>query len=144
MKWVTDDAMEGDGVFNGDMGFIETILESERKIVIRFDDDKIAHYEYNQLEEVVHAYAVTIHKSQGSEYPIVVMPVTWFPPMLMSRNILYTAVTRAKKIVVLVGDEKYMKMMVDRTDVSQRNTALSWKISRQAEFIETMGNKVKI
>jgi exodeoxyribonuclease V alpha subunit len=143
MKWVTDDAMEGDGVFNGDMGFIETILESERKMVIRFDDDKIAHYEYNQLEEVVHAYAVTIHKSQGSEYPIVVMPVTWFPPMLMSRNILYTAVTRAKKIVVLVGDEKYMKMMVDRTDVSQRNTALNWKINRQAEFIETMGEKVK-
>lgn len=143
MKWVTDDSIEGDGVFNGDMGFIETILESERKIVIRFDDDKIAHYEYNQLEEVVHAYAVTIHKSQGSEYPIVVMPVTWFPPILMSRNILYTAVTRAKKIVVLVGDEKYMKMMVDRTDVSQRNTALNWKIAQQAEFIETMGEKVK-
>lgn len=143
MKWVTDDAMEGDGVFNGDMGFIETILESERKMVIRFDDDKIAHYDYNQLEEVVHAYAVTIHKSQGSEYPIVVMPVTWFPPMLMSRNILYTAVTRAKKIVVLVGDEKYMKLMVDRTDVSQRNTALNWRISRQAEFIETMGEKFK-
>ncbi|MDK9711877.1 ATP-dependent RecD-like DNA helicase [Acidaminobacter sp.] len=143
MKWVTDDAVEGDGVFNGDMGFIETILESERKMVIRFDDDKLAHYQYNQLEEVVHAYAVTIHKSQGSEYPIVVMPVTWFPPMLMSRNILYTAVTRAKKIVVLVGDEKYMKMMVDRTDVSQRNTALNRKITRQAEFIETMGEKVK-
>lgn len=143
MKWVTDDAMEGDGVFNGDMGFIETILETERKMAIRFDDDKIAHYDYNQLEEVVHAYAVTIHKSQGSEYPIVVMPVTWFPPMLMSRNILYTAVTRAKKIVVLVGDEKYMKLMVDRTDVSQRNTALNWRISRQAAFIETLGEKFK-
>ncbi|SCZ80557.1 SF1B family DNA helicase RecD2 [Acidaminobacter hydrogenoformans] len=139
MKWVTDDAMEGDGVFNGDMGYIESILEAERKMAIRFDDDKLAHYEFNQLEEVTHAYAVTVHKSQGSEYPIVIMPVTWFPPMLMSRNILYTAVTRAKKIVVLVGDEKYMKMMVDRTDVNQRNTALSRKIAEQIAFIEEMG-----
>lgn len=136
MKWRTDTNLEGEGVFNGDMGYIELIQDSERKMVIRFDDDKIAFYEYNQLEEIVHAYAVTVHKSQGSEYPIVVMPVTWFPPMLMTRNILYTAVTRAKKIVVLVGDEKYMKIMVDRTDVNQRNTALSWRISQQEELFK--------
>lgn len=141
MKWTTEDAMEGDGVFNGDMGFVEAILDVERKMAIRFDDDKLAHYEFNQLEEITHAYAVTVHKSQGSEYPIVVMPVTWFPPMLMSRNILYTAVTRAKKIVVLVGDEKYMKMMVDRTDVNQRNTALSRKIAEQITFIDEMGQE---
>jgi exodeoxyribonuclease V alpha subunit len=139
MKWRTDNNLEGEGVFNGDMGYIELIQDSERKMVIRFDDDKIASYEYNQLEEIVHAYAVTVHKSQGSEYPIVVMPVTWFPPMLMTRNILYTAVTRAKKIVVLVGDEKYLKIMVDRTDVNQRNTALSWRISQQEELFKKNG-----
>ena len=144
MKWVTDGAMEGDGVFNGDMGFVEAILDGERKMVIRFDEDKTATYEYTQLEEITHAYAVTIHKSQGSEYPIVVMPVTWFPPMLMSRNILYTAVTRAKKIVVLVGDEKYMKLMVDRTDVSRRSTALSWKICQQASVIRREAKKITL
>ena len=144
MKWVTDGAMEGEGVFNGDMGFVEAILDAERKMVIRFDEDKTATYEYTQLEEITHAYAVTIHKSQGSEYPIIVMPVTWFPPMLMSRNILYTAVTRAKKIVVLVGDEKYMKLMVDRTDVSRRSTALSWKICQQASVIRREAKKITL
>jgi exodeoxyribonuclease V alpha subunit len=139
MKWTTLGDLEGEGVFNGDMGFVESILEAERQVVILFDDERLARYDFNQLEEIVHAYAVTVHKSQGSEYPIVVLPVTWFPPMLMTRNILYTAVTRAKKIVVLVGDEKYLKLMVDRTDVDRRRTALDWRIRRHAGLFEAVG-----
>ncbi|MDO9592565.1 MAG: ATP-dependent RecD-like DNA helicase [Erysipelotrichaceae bacterium] len=141
MKWTTLGDLEGEGVFNGDMGFVESIMEAERQVVIRFDDERLARYDFNQLEEIVHAYAVTVHKSQGSEYPIVVLPVTWFPPMLMTRNILYTAVTRAKKIVVLVGDEKYLKLMVDRTDVDRRRTALDWRIRHHSGLFEAVGAK---
>lgn len=141
MKWTTPEDLEGEGVFNGDVGYVEEILEIERKLLIRFDDDRLSKYEFSQLEEIVHAFAVTVHKSQGSEYPIVVVPITWFPPMLMTRNILYTAVTRAKKIVVLVGDEKYLKLMVDRTDVDRRRTALSWRILNHTQLFATTTSK---
>jgi len=104
VKWKKDDDERGEGIFNGDIGFIEGINMSDQNIVIRFDDGRVVHYDFSQLDELIHAYAVTVHKSQGSEFPVLVMPIWSGPPMLMNRNILYTAVTRAKQLVVLVGE----------------------------------------
>lgn len=127
-KWKTADGEEGDGVFNGDIGYITRVDDKMRQIHVLYDDEKTVRYEYSQLEELVHAYAVTVHKSQGSEFPIVVVPVTWCAPMLMTRNILYTAITRARRLVVLVGEEKYMKAFVDNTDGGQRFSGLRERI----------------
>jgi exodeoxyribonuclease V alpha subunit len=90
-------------------------------------------YNFNQLDELELAYAITVHKSQGSEFPIVVMPVSWFPPMLATRNLLYTGVTRGKTAVVMVGSENKMHAMVDNNRISQRYSALA---SRLRRFIE--------
>ncbi len=127
-KWKTLDGAEGDGVFNGDIGYVSDIDEKHRQLHVLYDEEKTVKYEYSQLEELVHAYAVTVHKSQGSEFPVIIMPVTWFVPMLMTRNILYTAITRAKRLVVLVGEEKYMKAFIDNTDGGYRYSALERRI----------------
>ena len=97
------DFSEGQGIFNGDVGFIEKIDKEFNQMTVIFDEDKYVTYDFSQLDELELAYAVTVHKSQGSEFPIVVMPISWFPPVLATRNLLYTAVTRGKQIVVLVG-----------------------------------------
>ncbi len=133
VKWRTDDGEEGDGVFNGDIGYITRIDDRQRQMVVKFDDEKTVRYEYNQLDELVHAYAITVHKSQGSEFPVVVMPVTYVAPMLMTRNILYTAITRAKKLVVLVGEEKYVKHFIDNVDGGKRYSGLEDRIRRLSE-----------
>lgn len=127
-KWKTWDGSEGEGVFNGDIGYISEIDERQHQIHVLYDDEKTVRYEYGQLDELVHAYAVTVHKSQGSEFPVIVMPVTWCAPMLMTRNILYTAITRAKRLVVLVGEEKYIKAFIDNTDGGIRYSALEARI----------------
>lgn len=119
---------KGEGVFNGDFGFIIDIDEEERIIKVLFDEEKEVEYEYNQLDELKLAYATTVHKSQGSEFPVVVMPISWGPPMLLTRNLLYTAITRAKKLVVLVGDEKYLSMMIKNNRITKRYSALDKKI----------------
>lgn len=95
----------GMGVFNGDMGVIRQINDYTETITIVYDDEKVVEYPFKLLEELEHAYAITIHKSQGSEYPAVVIPLLGGPRMLMNRNLLYTAVTRAKKCVTLVGSD---------------------------------------
>jgi exodeoxyribonuclease V alpha subunit len=115
---------EGEGVFNGDLGIIESLDEEEGQLVVVFDDDKRVTYRFNQLDELEPAYAVTVHKSQGSEFPVVVMPVFWGPPMLVTRNLLYTALTRAKKLAVLVGREEHLRRMVDNNRISRRYSAL--------------------
>lgn len=127
-KWKTVEGTEGEGVFNGDIGYVSEIDDKHRQIHILYDDEKTVRYEYAQLDELVHAYAVTVHKSQGSEFPVIIMPVTWCVPMLMTRNILYTAITRAKKLVVLVGEEKYIKAFTDNTDGGVRYSALKERI----------------
>ncbi len=96
---------KGMGVFNGDMGIIREINEYTEMLTIEFDDERIVEYPFKLMEELEHAYAITIHKSQGSEYPAVVIPLLSGPKMLMNRNLLYTAVTRAKKCVTLVGSD---------------------------------------
>ena len=118
----------GEGVFNGDFGFIVDIDEEDRTMKVLFDDEKEVEYEFNQVDELKLAYATTVHKSQGSEFPVVVMPISWGPPMLLTRNLLYTAITRAKNLVVLVGEEKYLSMMIKNNRITRRYSALDKKI----------------
>ncbi len=123
-----DENISGEGIFNGDMGYIDFIEPSEKKLYIQFDDGKRAEYDFTELDQIEHAFATTVHKSQGSEFDCVVMPISAFPPMLMSRKILYTALTRAKKLAILVGDSKYLKAMISNVYEEKRNTALSDKL----------------
>ena len=115
---------EGVGVFNGDSGLITQIDLQKETVEVTFDDQKVVEYEFNQLDELELAYAITIHKSQGSEYPVVVLPIHSGPPMLLSRNLLYTAVTRAKKMVVGVGLKEGMQRMVDNNKEVERYSSL--------------------
>lgn len=117
------------GVFNGDIGFITKIDLEDSEIVITFDE-RAVEYDKSDLDEIVHAYAVTIHKSQGSEYPIVVMPITMSHYIMLQRNLLYTAVTRAKKVFVMVGDKKAVVRAVKNMTVNKRNTMLKEWIYR--------------
>lgn len=122
------DLQEGEGIFNGDVGFIQSIDAENGFLYALFDDQKYVCYEFGQLDEVELAYAITVHKSQGSEFPVIIMPITWFPPMLATRNLLYTAVTRAKKAVVLVGSEARMNSMVDNNRIVERYSGLAVRL----------------
>ncbi|OYO86952.1 ATP-dependent RecD-like DNA helicase, partial [Lachnotalea glycerini] len=104
---------KGMGVFNGDMGVIKEINHFTEELVVEFDEGKTVSYSFKQLDELELSYAITIHKSQGSEYPAVVIPLLTGPRMLMNRNLLYTAVTRAKKCVTIVGNEETFQMMIE-------------------------------
>lgn len=119
---------EGIGMFNGDEGTIININVADSIITVLFDDGKIVEYDNTQLDELDLAYAVTIHKSQGSEYPVVVIPLLSGPPMLMSRNLLYTAVTRAKKLVVIVGLKETINKMIDNNKEINRYTSLDERL----------------
>lgn len=124
----TGEYKEGTGVYNGDTGRITHINSKDEIVKVTFDDNKIVMYDFLKLEELNLAYAITIHKSQGSEYPVVIIPMYQAPRMLMNRNLLYTGVTRAKKMVVLVGVESCMSMMVDNDNELKRYTGLSKRI----------------
>ena len=118
----------GKGIFNGDLGVINRINESTQQMEVAFDDGKIVIYEFSQLEELVLAYACTVHKSQGSEYPAVVLPLLSGPKLLMNRNILYTAVTRAKKCVCVVGSKAVVNNMIDNERELMRFSGLKDRI----------------
>ena len=118
----------GMGVFNGDMGVIDNINFYTEKVTVRFEDDRYVEYPFKQLDELELAYAVTVHKAQGSEYPAVVIPLLSGPRMLMNRNILYTAVTRARKCVCIVGTEEVFYDMVDNTNEQKRYSTLAQRI----------------
>ncbi|EGT0012276.1 ATP-dependent RecD-like DNA helicase [Clostridium perfringens] len=119
---------EGSGVFNGDMGFIESIDLEGKKLSIIFDDERRVIYDFMYLDELDLAYAITIHKSQGSEFPVVIIPAYIGAPLLMNRNLLYTGITRAKEMVVVVGIPKALKYMVDNTRSMERYSSLNWRI----------------
>ncbi len=119
-----DGPEEGAGVFNGDVGYIEELEPDEHQMTVCFDDDRRVIYQREQLDLVELAYCLTVHKSQGSEFPVVVMPVVGGPPMLMARNLLYTALTRAKELVVLVGREDVITQMIENNRVVKRYTTL--------------------
>ena len=118
---------EGEGVFNGDMGIIESIDVEDKVMTVRMDD-RLIDYCGDMLEEIDLAYAVTVHKSQGSEFPVVIIPVFSFPPMLMTRNLLYTAVTRGKKLVIIVGDPGRVRSMIDNNRADGRYTGLKARL----------------
>ncbi|MCH5333053.1 MAG: ATP-dependent RecD-like DNA helicase [Agathobacter sp.] len=119
---------KGTGIFNGDMGIIEEINDFAEMMTISFDEGRIVEYPYKQLEELELAYAVTIHKSQGSEYPAVVIPLLSGPRMLMNRNLLYTAVTRAKKCVTIVGNDETFGQMIENNMEQKRYSGLKERL----------------
>jgi len=130
LRWekLDDRLVDGLGVFNGDVGMLTRIDEEARMLEVLFDDDRVVEYDFSILDEIEPAFAITVHKSQGSEFPVVVMPVFQGPPLLMTRNILYTAVTRARNMVILVGDEYSLKKMVENEREALRYTGLLDKL----------------
>ena len=120
--------LSGEGVFNGDMGVVTEINNDTGSISVLFDNTRLAEYDYSDIDEIEAAFAMTVHKSQGSEFAVVVMPVVVFPPMLSTRNLLYTAVTRAKEGVVLVGNPKVVNAMVDNNFSAKRYSGLGERL----------------
>ncbi|MDR0875695.1 MAG: ATP-dependent RecD-like DNA helicase [Clostridiales Family XIII bacterium] len=126
LPWVDLLTLEkGEGVFNGDIGFVRTVSEEPGTLTVAFDGTKLVTYDADGLDNIELAYAITVHKSQGSEYPCIVMPMMFVPPMLATRNLLYTAVTRGKDFVVLVGSEERLRVMVENAGGTSRYTALA-------------------
>ncbi len=123
---------DGMGVFNGDVGFVVDVDEEEHTITVRFDEEKEAVYGSGQLENLDLAYCLSVHKSQGSEFPVVVMPVVGGPPMLLNRNLFYTALTRARTLVVLVGREEVVAQMVENDHILRRYTTLAQRLQHVA------------
>ncbi|MBQ1230015.1 MAG: ATP-dependent RecD-like DNA helicase [Clostridia bacterium] len=123
LVWEKEDGSSGNGIFNGDIGVITAIHPASQSMEILFDDRHVV-YDFNTLEELEMAYAITVHKSQGSEYPIVILPMGSTPPMLLSRNLLYTAVTRAQMMAVTVGREEVLASMVANNRQTMRYTGL--------------------
>lgn len=131
IKWTllsNGDSVEGEGVFNGDMGFIKSISDDEKIITVVFDDDKKVIYDSETIEELELAYAITIHKSQGSEFKVVIIPAFMGSPFLMNRNLLYTGITRAKELVTVVGYPKALQYMVSNINSSERFSSLELRI----------------
>jgi len=134
LKWKnTEDFSEGEGVFNGDIGFIDDIDDENNRISVIFDDSRYVNYEFSETDELEPAYAVTVHKSQGSEFPIIIMPVSALPPVLATRNLLYTAVTRGKETVVLAGSEQRMQAMIDNNSIKERYSGLKARLRKMME-----------
>lgn len=124
---------KGIGIFNGDTGILRTINEFAETAEVEFEDGRWAEYSFKQLEELELAYAITIHKSQGSEYPAVVIPILSGPKMLLNRNLLYTAVTRARKCVTVVGSEETLREMIRNEKQQQRYSSLDQRICEMEE-----------
>lgn len=125
MEWLSPDGLSGTGVFNGDIGYIIEVNKSAPSLKVEFDDGKIATYKQENLDEIALAYAISIHKSQGSEFPAVIIMVSGGNPFLMTRNLLYTAITRAKQIVVIEGSKESLAKMVKNDYTAKRNTLLT-------------------
>lgn len=124
---------KGIGIFNGDTGILRTLNEFAETVEVEFEDGRWAEYSFKQLEELELAYAITIHKSQGSEYPAVVIPILSGPKMLLNRNLLYTAVTRARKCVTVVGSEETLREMIRNEKQQQRYSSLDQRICEMEE-----------
>ena len=124
---------DGTGVFNGDTGVIRTISEIEETVTVEFEEGKTAKYNFSEMDELELAYAVTIHKSQGSEYPAVIIPILGGPKILLNRNLLYTAVTRARKCVTLVGSSAVIYQMIENVNEQKRYSGLCQRIVEMEE-----------
>ena len=127
---------EGEGVFNGDFGYIADIDDEDKILKVLFDDEKEVEYDFTNLDELKLAYSTTVHKSQGSEFPVIVMPISWGPPMLLTRNLLYTAITRARELVVLVGEQKHLQTMINNNRIAKRYSALDKKMRNYVDIFK--------
>ena len=128
LKWTEISGEKGMGIFNGDFGCIEDIDEEKDTVTVIFDEDKRVVYDSMCLDELDLAYAITIHKSQGSEFPVIIVPIFMGPILLMNRNLLYTAITRAKEMVVLVGDLRALSFMISNNKSFDRYSLLKYRI----------------
>ena len=117
----------GTGVFNGEIGRIIKISNEERQIEIEFDDGKVTWYAFSELDQLEHAYSITIHKAQGSEFDVVILVVPQSSNMLLTRNLLYTGITRAKKLLIVIGNKNLVEFMINNCDTKKRNTGLRIK-----------------
>ena len=118
----------GTGIFNGELGKILKIDFLNKQIKILFDDEKESWYAFSDMDQIEHAYAITVHKAQGSEFDVVIMVVTQSSAMLLTRNLLYTGLTRAKKLLILIGNDNVVKFMIQNADTKIRNTGLEYKL----------------
>ena len=131
MYWerrIEDTIETGNGVFNGETGTITNINEKEKNLRVKFDDEKVCWYEFNDLEQIEHSYCITIHKAQGSEFDVVIMIIPQAAPMLLTRNLLYTGLTRAKKLLIVIGNDRIVDYMIKNVDSKKRNTGLEYKL----------------
>ena len=128
--WEKGNKENGTGIFNGELGTISKIDDITKQIEIKFDDEKTAWYEYNELEQLEHSYSITIHKSQGSEFDVVIMCLPPVAPMLLTRNLLYTGITRARKLLIVLGTKKTVEYMIQNTETKKRNTGLEYRIKK--------------
>ena len=129
VEWEKDGS-EGLGIFNGDIGRVRDIDMKSESCGLDFDGRE-CRYDFTQLDELEHAYAITVHKSQGSEYPVVIIPLYSCAPMLLTRNLLYTAVTRASQMVILVGKPEVLEAMVKNSQSVHRYTSLRTLLEKQ-------------
>ena len=120
----------GNGIFNGELGRIDKINKEDKTIRVKFDDGKIATYESTDLDQLEHAYAITVHKSQGSEFDVVILVVGQSAPMLLTRNLIYTAMTRAKKLLIIIGSASIVNYMIQNNTTKHRNTGLKFKLEQ--------------
>lgn len=133
IEYTTENGEDGVGIYNGDMGTVDSIHTQERYMIITFDDGKIIEYPFTSVEDLDLAYAITVHKSQGSEFSYVVIPLSTYMPMLMTRNLFYTAITRAKTMVILVGSDRIVENMTKNNTYTKRFTGLLERLIRQKE-----------
>ena len=117
----------GTGVFNGEIGRIVKISNEERQLEVEFDDGKVTWYAFSELDQLEHAYAITIHKAQGSEFDVVILVIPQSSNMLLTRNLLYTGITRAKKLLIVIGNKNLIEFMINNCDTKKRNTGLKIK-----------------
>jgi exodeoxyribonuclease V alpha subunit len=131
LEWISAKDLEsGQGVFNGDIGLVRSIDREYGRMTVAYDDERLVTYDLSSLDELDMAYALTVHKSQGCEFPVVVMPVCVYMPFLTTRNLFYTAITRAKQAVVLVGRSRLCRAMVDNDSVRTRNSGLGLRLRK--------------
>lgn len=138
---VTQDFLPGTlqeetGVFNGDVGFIVKIDDEDQIVTVLYDDERYVDYSPAELDDLELAYAITIHKSQGSEFPVILIPLFMGPPMLLNRNLIYTAVTRARQMVVLVGDQRALQFMINNDRSTERYTSLGFRIKKSIALLD--------
>lgn len=147
-EWYLKDTMrslsQGSGVFNGDIGIITGIDLEEKTLDILFDGERVATYEVNELDQIEHAYAVTVHKSQGSEFNTVILPLFYAGNEFLTRNLLYTAITRAKEKMIVVGNSRTVSYMIHNNRISRRFTALNYELKSSSKFMDGLGKGISL